>query len=40
MLDILRQNIFLLTTFVIANAFNAMAALVRGEMDPELVTRD
>ncbi|CAG8558370.1 14459_t:CDS:1, partial [Cetraspora pellucida] len=40
MLDLLRQNLFLLTTFVIANAFNAMAAPAPGEMYPELVTRD
>ncbi|CAG8599687.1 274_t:CDS:2 [Cetraspora pellucida] len=40
MLDLLRQNLFLLTTFVIANAFNAMAAPVPDEMNPGLVVRD
>ncbi|CAG8499506.1 21654_t:CDS:1, partial [Cetraspora pellucida] len=40
MLDLLRQNLSLLTTFAIVNAFNAMAAPVPDEMNPELVIRD
>ncbi|CAG8786491.1 23380_t:CDS:1, partial [Cetraspora pellucida] len=40
MLDFLRQNLFLLITFVIANAFYVMAAPVHDEMNPGLVVRD